>query len=40
MSFHADQRETRSQQARGEDSEFNANRKSSPMREDGWPIEH
>ena len=36
MAFHADRREARSQQPRGEGSEFNANGKSSPMREDGW----
>jgi hypothetical protein len=35
MAFHADRREARSQQPRGEGSEFNANRRSSPMREDG-----
>ena len=35
MAFHADRREARSQQPRGEGSEFNATRKSSPTREDG-----
>jgi hypothetical protein len=38
MAFHADRREARSQQARGEGSEFNASRRSGPMREDGWLI--
>jgi hypothetical protein len=38
--FHADQREAHSQHPQGEDSEFNATWTSSPMREDGWPIEH
>ena len=38
MACHADRREARSQQPPGEGSESNANRKSSPTREDGWPI--
>src|SRR5215469_1223686 len=35
MAFHADRREAGSQQPRGEGSEFNTNRRSSPTREDG-----
>ena len=35
MAFHADRREARGQQLRGEGSEFNAIRRSGPMREDG-----
>jgi hypothetical protein len=35
MAFHADRREARSQQPPGEGSEFNASRKSGPMRQDG-----
>src|SRR5215472_11335316 len=35
MAFHADRCEARGQQPRGEGSEFNASRRSSPMREDG-----
>jgi hypothetical protein len=38
MAFHADQREGRSQQPRGEGSEFNVKQSTSPMREDGWLI--
>ena len=36
MACHAGRREARSQQPRGEGSEFNASRRSGPMREDGW----
>src|SRR5262249_48402657 len=38
MACHADRREARSQQPRGEGSEFNASRRSSPMRADGGLI--
>jgi hypothetical protein len=38
MAFHADRRKARSQQPRGEGSEFNASRRNSPMRGDGWLI--
>ena len=38
MAFHADRGEARSQPPRGEGSEFNASRRSSPMREDGGLI--
>ena len=37
MAFHADRREARGQQLRGEGSEFNTIRRSGPMREDGGP---
>jgi hypothetical protein len=35
MAFHADRREARGLQPPGEGSEFNAQRRSRPMREDG-----
>jgi len=36
MAFHADQREARGQQSPGEGGEFNAHRRSGPMRQNGW----